>query len=333
MLSTPHEDRSAEVQKVAHMGRFAERTDRIATLNVLLVETDKGKVLTALQEQGYRFGEGFDKKELPEIQDAMREVIAQMEAMNAEVPGLATAIQKNIVDVARSAETTSRQLSAENEKFLGSLQFKTDYEQCAALLKREKREPAWPSFEQAMEIVRSFGDKVLDELRQRCKEKKLVIAKKETPNDFGIRAKAGKMYCSDVNDSIFFGGTLGNANGFSIGIVEGVKEPNFLPSQTNPDNNLGEHYDETYAELTASGLRSPQGHEYVALFEVMKANGIIIDQNGYTLLDIGERKNKRSPVPLADVYSSGPNLNRFNPDSQYDCLHVRPSAWGDYVQS
>ena len=94
---TPSESRSAEVKQAAHMGRVAERADRIATLKTLLTETDKATVLAALADQGYRFEEGFDQKDLPAIQDAMREAIAQMEDLNGEVAGLATAINKGIV--------------------------------------------------------------------------------------------------------------------------------------------------------------------------------------------------------------------------------------------
>lgn len=94
---TPSESRSAEVKQAAHMGRVAERADRIAALKKLLTETDKATVLAALADQGYHFEDGFDQKELPAIQDAMREAIAQMEELNGEVAGLATAIKKGIV--------------------------------------------------------------------------------------------------------------------------------------------------------------------------------------------------------------------------------------------
>ena len=63
------------------------RTDRIGALKTLLSESDKGTVLAALGEQGYRFEEGFDQKDLSAIQDAVREAIAQMEEMNGEVAG------------------------------------------------------------------------------------------------------------------------------------------------------------------------------------------------------------------------------------------------------
>lgn len=90
---TPSEDRSAEVQKAAHMGRAAERADRIAALKLLLAEDDKPTVLASLREQGYRFEEGFEQKELPETREAMQQAIAQMEGYDDAVPGLSKAIQ------------------------------------------------------------------------------------------------------------------------------------------------------------------------------------------------------------------------------------------------
>lgn len=114
---TPSESRSAEIKQAAHMGRVANRADRITALKTMLKETDKATVLAALAEQGYRFEDGFDQKELPAIQDAMRGAIAQMEEMNGgEVAGLSTAIKKGIAKagepVAEAVDGYETQLEA-----------------------------------------------------------------------------------------------------------------------------------------------------------------------------------------------------------------------------
>ena len=145
---TPSEDRSAEVKQAAHMGRVAERADRIATLKTLLTETDKATVLAALAEQGYRFEDGFDQKELPAIQDAMREVIGQMEEMNGEVAGLSTAIKKGIVKAGEPVENTEQlderltacleQLRRDFDRGIVRIDEKSTPEQYAMALKADK---------------------------------------------------------------------------------------------------------------------------------------------------------------------------------------------------
>jgi len=101
--NTPSEGLEAEVNRAAHMGRVVERAGHIDALQQLLGEEDKAVVLAALQERGFSFEEGFDTKELPDMQEAIREAIA---AMQADQPaGLATAIENGLVGASEVAES------------------------------------------------------------------------------------------------------------------------------------------------------------------------------------------------------------------------------------
>ncbi|MBT6068319.1 hypothetical protein HOG48_01045 [Candidatus Peregrinibacteria bacterium] len=100
---TPSEGLEAEVNQAAHMGRVVERAGHINTLQQLLGEEDKAAVLTALEEKGFRFEEGFEAKELPAIQEAIREAITTMQA--DQPAGLATAIEKGLIGASEVIES------------------------------------------------------------------------------------------------------------------------------------------------------------------------------------------------------------------------------------
>lgn len=158
-MPSPTPDRSpeAETNRVAHMGRVVERGERIAALKLLLVADDKATVLASLKEQGYRFGEGFDKKELPQIREAMQQAIAQMEGYDDAVPGLATAINRGLVQAAEpvapeAAGSYETQLEGPQVEWV-TAQIEAGYERSQVVnapLLKVKGVPAFPTKEAAL---------------------------------------------------------------------------------------------------------------------------------------------------------------------------------------
>ncbi|MFA4815033.1 MAG: DUF4256 domain-containing protein [Candidatus Gracilibacteria bacterium] len=100
---TPSEARQTEVNRDAHLGRIAWRAERIPVLQGLLTETDKGNVLAALRETGLGLPEGFEDKDLPAMQETIRETITELQAMNDENPGLTTAVEEKLVVTSKAA--------------------------------------------------------------------------------------------------------------------------------------------------------------------------------------------------------------------------------------
>jgi hypothetical protein len=243
-----------------------------------------------------------------------------------EAAKLMDAVNDQTRYVIGSHETVSEDLSPENQAFLEREEFRTNYAQSSNRLKKEGKEKGMPTLEEAMTTVRGFGNKRLDALRARCWKPVLVVAEKMTFADLQKRKDERRIHCDDVNDPIFFGGKPPGAGGFSVGIVEGFGKPKFFREDNNPLNYLGIRYDAAYKALEEDGLRSPQGPEQIALLEVLKAENIIIDRDGCTLLDIGKRE-KKAQVP----FTLGNSLFKHPPDNQMNFVHLRPSAWGDHV--
>lgn len=99
---SPSEQQTAESKKAAHLGRIAERIDHISKLQALLIEEDKNTLIAALRVSGYsKVGDGFEEKSLQDIRLAIQVGIDQMEAENNQVPGLAAAVNKGLVDAAK----------------------------------------------------------------------------------------------------------------------------------------------------------------------------------------------------------------------------------------
>ncbi len=102
----PSEAHWAEVRRAAHMGRVANRAAAIPLLENLLVRHGKKEVLRGLREiriggDPLAFEDDFKKKTLQEIREAIRSVIHDLVEMNAEVPGLSTAIDIGLVGTAQ----------------------------------------------------------------------------------------------------------------------------------------------------------------------------------------------------------------------------------------
>lgn len=103
---TPSEQQSAEVSRTAHLGRIAERIDRIATLKSLLSEEDATTVVAALRQGGYSVeGDGFDENSLEDLRTAITGGVEQMEAWNNEVAGLAKAVKSGLVGAVARPES------------------------------------------------------------------------------------------------------------------------------------------------------------------------------------------------------------------------------------
>lgn len=95
---SPSEEQSAAVNKAAHLGRVAERIDRISHLKSLLQEKDAATIVAALRQGGYSVeGDGFEEKSLEEVKAAIAEGVGQMEAWNNEVAGLSNAVKNGLV--------------------------------------------------------------------------------------------------------------------------------------------------------------------------------------------------------------------------------------------
>ncbi|MFT7184282.1 MAG: hypothetical protein ACI9QC_000620 [Oceanicoccus sp.] len=104
---TPHDIRNSEAKKDAHYCVIAERTDTISLCERLLEETDKAEVLKGLKSiriggQGIGFPEGFDDKDLSEMTEMIPALIEQLEAENAKVGGLVSAIKKGLTKVSQT---------------------------------------------------------------------------------------------------------------------------------------------------------------------------------------------------------------------------------------
>ena len=117
---SPSEHQSAEIKKVAHLGRVAERIDRIENLQVLLQEEDVLSVVAALRQGGYSVaGDGFEAKSLGEVRAAITEGVEQMEAWNNEVAGLAEAVKNGLVGtVTRPESLLATELSPEQAEYV-----------------------------------------------------------------------------------------------------------------------------------------------------------------------------------------------------------------------
>lgn len=105
---TPSEEAQVRANQDAHYGIIADRTDAISALEALLTETDKAIVLRGLKSikiggQGIGFPEGFEEKGLGEMQEMIPALIAQLEAENAKVGGLVSAIKRGVVGAAKPA--------------------------------------------------------------------------------------------------------------------------------------------------------------------------------------------------------------------------------------
>lgn len=197
---TPSEGRS--VQEAAYMGRVAERADAIDLLTALLAETDKSRVLEGLRAikivgEPLRFGEGFEQKNLPAIHEDIRTAIAEIQAVDKRVPGLATAINRGLVQAAKPTTTEATgsyetQLEVSQVEWVKA-QVEAGYERSQAVnapLLRAEGVPAFPTKEAALKSA-------LKQLKP--KQVKFMMAQGRSPFNFRVKISAPSNRLDLVN--------------------------------------------------------------------------------------------------------------------------------------
>lgn len=150
-------EQQADVNKAAHLGRIAERTDRIQQLQNLLSEENKGTVLAALRESGYCFEDGFESKDLEGVRAAIQEVIGQMIAWNNENPGLLEAVRRGLAGNAAKPELSdvpNIQLSPEQAEYVREA-IEADYERSLAVNRPLLVKKGMPEFPAKAEVLRA----------------------------------------------------------------------------------------------------------------------------------------------------------------------------------
>lgn len=210
-------------------------------------------------------------------------------------------------DALSAVVATTEELSAANAEFLAAPNRRTEYDAIRVVLQRKGQAEGMPTFDECMEAMKKKGNRTLEALRTRTQDLRLTVA--------------------------VIIGDNGKVKSFRPGLIEAKAELGFLRDAANPKNYTGQHYDRLYADLSPHGLREPNFDEYSALFATVKEmeEGTLIDRNGWTMLDMGNRPDKNAAVPLAGGYVGIPDRNSNGPDDRYGYLVSRPSVWGDDV--
>ncbi|MFA5829700.1 MAG: hypothetical protein WC843_04350 [Candidatus Gracilibacteria bacterium] len=240
---------------------------------------------------------GFDNKETSygNTIDEMAEKIKRLEGR----------LQIGEPELKQLVQQPEEELSRENAEFLADPKRKAEYIARKARLKNKEQAAGMPTFEECIEAMKKKGNKVLNTLRAKTQDPRLTIAV--------IVGKDGKV------------------KSFRPGLIEAYPSPHFLRDRANTENNAGKHYDKVYADLSPHGLREPDFDEYRAVFETVQAmgDGLIDTKYMYTMLDMGERKDKGVAVPLAAEAFGGPGILLLYPPHVGASLVSRPSTWGD----
>lgn len=210
-------------------------------------------------------------------------------------------------DALSAVVAPTEKLSAVNSEFLAAPHRRTEYDAILVVLQRKGQAEGMPTFDECIKAMERKGNKTLDALGARTQDLRLTVA--------------------------VIIGDNGKVKSFRPGLIEAKAEPGFLRDAANPENYIGQHYDKIYNDLSPHGLREPDFDEYSALFATVKEmkEDTLIDRNGWTMLDMGNRPDKSAAVPLAYEYSGRPARLLNFPDRQADRLVSRPSVWGDDV--
>ncbi len=107
MSETTIDRLQAEENKAAYDSRQAERDKLIEALEGAKQAEDKAGLLKALKEAGLAFGEGFENKELSEIQKAVDDAITELQEYSANIVVAVASTKDGVEEEVVKAEATT----------------------------------------------------------------------------------------------------------------------------------------------------------------------------------------------------------------------------------